>query len=656
MFRPEKMSFVNISVLDEHITQVLDRVTKLGVMHVVDKEEVAAIPEQLKDIDAGPVKNRLSALDIRIDSLMNILAVEDRFLPVSTGMEIEIDPFQVAEKLEKDLSEIEASINPIVQRRAQIQTEVSDLEENSHQLAVLDAQGITLEALRETRFLYLAFGDIPEEYYDRLAESLAHTQCVLVPGETIMVRQNILAFAAMSEKGVLSDALEAAYFSKARVPEKYHGSIPDVLDQIELEIWARREEMAELQGELLSLKSQWQSKLSELRAAIAANQVVVESLGKFGKTDRSYFLSGWVPHRDVKRLQKELGAISNQDIVIDASEPFTAQEAEHYKPKVPTKFKHPFFLRPFTGLIKNFGIPRYSDIDPTPFASLAFLIMFGVMFADAGHGGILLLLGLLGCLYPLPQLKPIRQLSAFLACCGGASMIFGFVFGSVFGKEEIIKPLWFSLENMNPDSIRRMLLFGVVFGVAILSLGVFLNIVQSFRRKNFKEGFFGQWGIFSLLAYWTAAFLLITKRQFSWDKILIIVALLLPIMLREPVARLFGKNREHGQEEAEGIIESGFQIYEMVLGYLANTLSYIRMAAFNLSHAGLMMASYSLTRELGGDGNIFLSLPSNIIANAFVILLEGLIVAIQCMRLEYYEFFSKFFTGEGIEYKPMKIG
>ena len=81
------------------------------------------------------------------------------------------------------------------------------------------------------------------------------------------------------------------------------------------------------------------------------------------------------------------------------------------------------------------------------------------------------------------------------------------------------------------------------------------------------------------------------------------------------------------------------------------------MAAFNLSHAGLMTASYALTNELsGGSGGLFLSLPSNIMANAFVIALEGLIVAIQCMRLEYYEFFSKFFAGEGIEYKPMKIG
>jgi V/A-type H+-transporting ATPase subunit I len=68
-----------------------------------------------------------------------------------------------------------------------------------------------------------------------------------------------------------------------------------------------------------------------------------------------------------------------------------------------------------------------------------------------------------------------------------------------------------------------------------------------------------------------------------------------------------------------------------------------------------MMAAYSLTKELGGGGNLFLSLSSDIMANIFVILLEGLIVGIQCMRLEYYEFFSKFFSGDGIEYKPLKV-
>ncbi|MGB9597052.1 MAG: V-type ATPase 116kDa subunit family protein, partial [Candidatus Poribacteria bacterium] len=131
--------------------------------------------------------------------------------------------------------------------------------------------------------------------------------------------------------------------------------------------------------------------------------------------------------------------------------------------------------------------------------------------------------------------------------------------------------------------------------------------------------------------------------------------LLLPIMFKQPIANLISKDKHqhHGQEEEHGesLIESGFQIYEIALAYLANTLSYIRVAAFDLSHAGLMMAAYSLTK----GQNIYLSLPSDIVSNIFVIILEGLIVGIQCMRLEYYEFFSKFFAGEGIEYKPLKI-
>ncbi len=659
MFRPEKMSFVNISVLDDYLTQVLDRLAKLGIMHMVDKKELPPSTEELEDINVEPVREQLNTLNGRVEELLTTLTIGS--LSVLAGIskdKLEIDPFQIAERIAEELSEIEAEVTPVVRRRSQIQTEISNLEENSRQIAALEVEGVKLEDLKTARFLYFAFGDVPEEYYERLTGSLENLPCVLVPGETIAGRRQILAFSLMDDREPLSNALEAAYFSKTKIPERYNGFVADVLDEIELELWTKREEMAELQGKIRSLRQNWRDRLLELRAVIAANQIVIESLEKFGRIESSYFLSGWVPYKDVKKLQ-ELENISDQGILVNASEPVTAEDAEHYKTGVPTKLSHPFFLRPFTSLVTNIGVPKYSDIDPTPFASLAFLAMFGIMFADVGHGAVLLLLGLFGIFYPLPELKPMRQMASFLACCGGASIIFGFVFGSFFGKEGIIEPLWFSLEHMkNPASVNRMLKLGIFFGIGMLSLGVSLNVVQAFRRKDFKEAFCGQWGLFSLIFYWTAVFLLVTGRQFSWKVVLVLVLLLTPIMLKGPLSRLIGKKQERDEEEeAESIIEGGFEVYEIVMAYLANTLSYIRMAAFNLSHAGLMMASYSLTKELsGGSSNLLLTLPSDIMANAFVIALEGLIVAIQCMRLEYYEFFSKFFAGEGIEYKPMKIG
>lgn len=663
MFRPEKMSFVNISVLDEHLTPVLDRLVKLGVMHVVDKEELSPIEEELEDVDVEPVRNSLDALSNRIEEMLTILSIELSVSSTPAGVSedtIEINPFQIADKIEEELSEIEREVSPAIRRQTQAQEEIAKLEEDSYRLAALDAEDVAVEDLKEPRFLYFAFGDIPAEYYERLTGSLANVPCVLVAGEFIAGQQQILAFSLMSDREALSNALEAAYFSRTVIPEKYHGPIADVLDEIELEIWTKREEMAELHGEIRSLRQRWRGRILELHATIAANRNVIESVGKFGKTGSAYYLSGWVPYKDIKRLQKELADISDEGILIEVGASITAQDAEHHKPKVPTKLANPFFLRPFAGLVTNFGIPGYSDIDPTPFASIAFLAMFGIMFADVGHGGVFLLLGLFGALYPSSQLKPIRNMSVFLACCGGASIIFGFVFGNIFGKEGLIEPLWFSLEHMeNSDAVSSMLGFGIFFGVGILSLGILLNIAQSFMKRNFRDAFLGKWGIFSILFYWAMAllvYLIFTKRQVSWDKILLVVAVLflLPIILREPVSRLMGKKGEHEEEEAEGIIVAGFHIYEMFMSYLANTLSYIRIAAFNMSHAGLMMASYKLTEQLGG-GNFLLSLPSNIMANVFVMMLEGLIVAIQCMRLEYYEFFSKFFTGEGIEYKPMKI-
>jgi len=662
MIWPEKMSFINISVLDNCLTPTLSVLAKLGVMHVVDKKEIPSIAKHLVDLDVEPIKDKFTSLNSKIEHLLLALGIEPKFLSATEGVnpdEIEIDPFQSAEVMEKEVQELEAFILPIVHQREQLNTEINELERISRWLSAIEIKDMPVENMRQTRLLYFAFGDIPSEYYDRLANSLGNITYVLVRGELLAGRQQILVFSLMSDKEILNSALETSFFSEVSIPDKYHGAIPQALDDIEVDIWTKREESAEFRGQIRIFRKELREKLLELRATIIANQVVVESASRFGKTERFYSLSGWIPYKEVKKLQKELDKIADQGVLMTASEPFTSGEAEHHKPQVPTLLWHPFFMRPFSGLIRNFGTPGYSEIDPTLFTSITFLIMFGVMFADVGHGAVLLLIGLFGALYPLPQLKPIRQMSITLACCGGASIIAGFAFGSIFGSEDIIKPFWFSLEHMKAEPINRMLKYGVAFGVVILSLGVFLNVIQLFRRRNFSEAFCGQWGLSSLLFYWTAIFMLLTGKQFSWDKVLIVFVFLLPIILKEPIAHIFSrkhaetKTSEEG-ESGEGLVGSLFHVYEIVMSYLANTLSFIRIAAFNLAHISLMMAAYSITRQTGGD-NVFLSIPSNIVANLFVIMLEGLLVTIQCLRLQYYEFFSKFFVGNGVEYKPLKI-
>ena len=97
-------------------------------------------------------------------------------------------------------------------------------------------------------------------------------------------------------------------------------------------------------------------------------------------------------------------------------------------------------------------------------------------------------------------------------------------------------------------------------------------------------------------------------------------------------------------------VEKIFEIIEMLLSFLSNTISFLRLAAFAINHAGLCMAVYILANMISGAGNIAIA----IIGNAIVIVLEGLIVAIQVLRLEYYELFSRFYSGDGRPYKPIK--
>jgi V/A-type H+-transporting ATPase subunit I len=402
MFRPEKMSFINISVLDTNITQVLDCVAKLGIMHIVDKKDLPSTSGLLKDLDIQPTKDKLYDLNNRLNLILDNLEIDIQYLPPIDSKDqsqIEINPFQILDKAQKSIENIESEVKPVVHQIEQLQAMMKELEKDSEAINLLETQGVNLQDLINTRFLYFAFGEIPVGYdhYRRLVESLERINAIVLLDETVGSKQRIMAFGLMSDEDIITNALEGAYFTKTDIPEKYQGAIPEILDNIELEIWTGREEIAEFKLKLRELRQEWQNELLKLRATIFANQTVVESMERFGRTERTYFLSGWVPYKEVKKLKTELEKMDAHGVLMNATEPIKIHEADDYRPKVPTKLTHPFFLKPFSWLTATFDIPGYSAIDPTFFAALSFLAMFGIMFADVGHGGILLLLGLVGC-------------------------------------------------------------------------------------------------------------------------------------------------------------------------------------------------------------------------------------------------------------------
>jgi len=280
------------------------------------------------------------------------------------------------------------------------------------------------------------------------------------------------------------------------------------------------------------------------------------------------------------------------------------------------------------------------------------LVMFGMMFGDVGHG-ISLIIGGVVLIRKWPRLAGIGQLAVY---CGGSSAVFGILYGSLFGLEDVIPALW-----VRPlQGINSLFVFAVGFGVLMMSLGLVLNIVNSIRMHTFWEGFFDSAGPFVALVYWLAVgngvrYLVSSKRLSHPEWVAgLFVFLFAVFLLRGPLLKMSGKRRQAFPEGVGTyIMETFMEILEMLMGYLSNTVSFIRVAAFGLAHAGLFVAVFTLA-------NLVKDAPLGplwtwiviILGNITIIVFEGLVVTIQVLRLEYYEFFGKFFRSGGSKYRP----
>jgi len=282
-------------------------------------------------------------------------------------------------------------------------------------------------------------------------------------------------------------------------------------------------------------------------------------------------------------------------------------------------------------------VPAYRHIDPTVIMSLSFIIMFGMMFADSGHG-----LSLVALALGLSFFRVLKDASRVLFLCGISGAVFGVFFGSCFGKEDVFKPLWFN-PSAHPE---KFLIIGVGFGIAMITLGIILNVVQNVRNRNIKEAFFAQWGVVSAVFYWLILYFIVASLRYHLN---ISLAWFFIIFLAPLFIITLGNFLWRGEHDIVQII---FSPVEIVMNLLTNTISFVRVAAFGLAHAALGTCVYLVAYNMGNIAGIKESLI--IEGNIGIILFEGLIVFIQALRLEFYEFFSKFFQLQGREFKPLK--
>ncbi len=367
----------------------------------------------------------------------------------------------------------------------------------------------------------------------------------------------------------------------------------------------------------------------------------------------SFIIVGWVPTEFAKQLKKRL--CKHRSVTVELSD-----AKNEIKKSPPIKLKNCFFARPFEYYTTMYGVPKYNEIDPSMFIAITYIILFGIMFADVGQGICLTIVGIM-----MFKIKKMA-IGKILAPCGISSAFFGLVFGSVFGFEDLLDPMYKALFGLDEKPINVMsstgstgiLIAAISIGVFLLIIAMFLNVYSSIRQKDYGKALFDKNGVAGIIFYGSIIFGAVGQLVLG-IKILtlpyIICLIVIPFILiffAEPLSGLINREPDWKPESWGGYIaENIFESIEVLLSYVTNTMSFLRVGAFVLVHAGMMMVVFVLAETAGA---IFYW-PIVIIGNVIVMALEALLVAIQVLRLEYYELFSRFYSGDGRPYEPVRL-
>lgn len=532
---------------------------------------------------------------------------------------------------------------------------------------------VSYSELEHLSFLSIKIGKLPAEEFDSLKDSLMANAVVVPLGDD---KTRIMVASSKKGRFALESELKNHGFIEMEVPKDFKGVPADVLESLKTQKAESDALLKSMEAEKANFTETHKEKLVALLGAFAIG-VQIDAVKKtLESTELVYRVSGWIPEKEQEAYMTELDQLTEGRVAIRIYEPYEVPSVMANKEQVPVKLSHGKFVKSFERIIFSYGAPVYGTIDPTPFVAIFFTILFGIMFGDLGQGLVILLAGILMACKVI-KVGGWNKFAPIFMAIGITSSFMGLLTGEVFSNETWLKPFsyWVTglfgtphapiltlMPSSDPSSIKAM--FGV-FGVAVAigfvinTIGLILNMINNFISKNYAEAIFGKNGLAGAVFFWYVIVLILrivlTHHAIAaYDWVIIGVSLFFAAFA-EPFENLVeGKRPLLENGFGTYVISSIVEVIEVISGYLSNTVSFVRVGAFALSHAVLGYVILILTEMCGGQGSIA-GIVVMIAGNAVIIVLEGMIVAIQVIRLQYYEFFSKFFHETGSEFKPFKF-
>lgn len=503
---------------------------------------------------------------------------------------------------------------------------------------------IQLGSLSKLSFINFRFGKMPKESYEKI-ETYLHDLPVYFT--IVKTRKDYVwgfYFSASENIQNIDNIFATLHFERITIETDFDSTPKEIISNLRKACENLDFEIKDTEKRMKSILKMQKTEFLEVYSCLKYYNDI-NSIKKFAAyTENSFFFTLWADEKTAKKLQQETTA--NTDIS------FVIEEAENTENvTIPTKLKNNFIFSPFEEFVKMYGVPAYKEFDPTPLLAIIYTLLFGMMFGDLGHGAVLLFSGII-----LSILKKGGFIGKILIPIGISSSIFGILYGACFGfegDEAIIKPLWFTpTENMT-----KILFTTVIMGIIIILICMMINIINGIRQNNLKKALFSQNGlagiVFYILTLYSGILIILNSKNPPVIVTLATILSVLMIFLQEPLSHIFEKeNHSLSRKKGSFFIQSFFKLFEILLSFVTNTLSFVRVGAFALNHAGMMSVVIMFMHQLGLSGRLL----TLILGNILVIGLEGLIVGIQVLRLGFYEMFSRFYDGNGRLFKPQNIG
>lgn len=634
MLFPEKMTEITILTTEDYLRPISDYLIKFGEFEVkpVRTKDAAKLTKLNKGKDTD--NERFSNLKTRLDRLSVNMGIDEKTIK-STLNEREALSFD----------EIESRLSKIENRFYYNHSLLEELEKEEIELRLKKLK----HQIREN----IMAKNLPKEFFVAII--------VVAKYETQPVIKNLSTLPSVVEEievfgdfSVIFVSLPQAYKNEVLKLSASFIKLIDISEVLKetIDIEQVKRKLREVEIEKKKMKSIIEkireTDTEEILTLYKGLWFVNSSLKIKSSSIRGgklILFSGWIPAKHKEEVSRKILEITDGISVIETNdaEKIYRQDKQIV---IPTKLNNPKQLSSFESLVKLYAIPRFYEVDPTIIFAFLYVLFYGMMFGDVGQG---LALSLVSALL-FWKFKGFRVVSGLGIAVGISAAIFGFLYGSVFGIEEkIIPAMWTSPLH----DVLKLMKVSIAIGFIVISVGLILNIINTSREGNIPKLLLSSKGISGLIFYTSLVGYPIYLIIFGGTLNVTIMLLGVGIpMLLFVVESIIESVKHHHKVSPVTVV---FELFEVFISFVSNTISFIRIAGFALNHTALMITFFSIANVISGTtiGDI-MGFFIIVFGQIFIIGFEGFIVGIQALRLSFYEFFTKFFRGGGKAFEPVK--